>query len=283
VKPLRTAYDYKVICYPNGTIQIRHYDKYMTHVLTDKMLGYEAHPFGYDEDIIFNPFDFHECKEVDKFKSKSKSLSTDDARQRSYARTRQAIFTYARCANWEWFITLTFASDKVDRYDFDECSKKARVWLNNVRRLYAPDLQYVLVPELHKDGAIHFHGVLSRCGDIPFTDSGKTDRKGNQIYNMDKWRFGWSTATKVKDINKVSKYIGKYVTKQLCDTVSGKQRYYVSQNLPLPKVETYFFGYDWDLDSVVGMICDKYNKTVAHVSSTKATEVYTKVDYVELI
>ena len=88
------------------------------------------------------------------------------------SRSKNKIHDLARSETWEYFVTLTYHSSKTDRYDYNECLKKCRVWLNNQRRSYAQDLAYIFVPEKHKDGAYHFHGLIANVGNMKFVDSG---------------------------------------------------------------------------------------------------------------
>lgn len=275
-----------MIEYPNGSIQLRYYsDPIQCKKPTDFYEVNERHnyiPEGYAE----NPFNGKLVK-VYQGKKDIKALADDIEaekeanRYRNANRTKQMVHQYARCYEWEWFITLTFSKEKVNRYDYDECSKKARQWLHNQRK-NAPDLKYLMVPEQHKDGAWHFHGLLADCGDMKFIDSGK--KQGNQvIYNMVKYQYGFTTATKVKSVERVSKYVGKYITKNICDLTFGRQRYFVSQNLPQPNVSTFYLPKDEDINDTFDMLCSSMGKKVAHVSdNTQAVNCYTHVTYLEL-
>lgn len=248
------GFNIKVIEYPNGSVQIRQYST---------PIGTNPKPKGHKQNIE---------DELDE----SRSLNNE---WRSASRTKQMIYQYARCGFWEWFITLTF-SNNVDRYNYDECNKLVRQWLNNQRKRYAPDLKYLIVPEKHKDGAWHFHGLLANTGNMTFKDSGHKV-KGDTIYNMTAYRYGFTTATKVKDIHKVSNYIGKYITKSLCDQTKGKNRYFVSKNMPLPNVTYYFVPPDTeDYEKFIGHYCEVNNRKVTHVTTTQAT--YTNTTYFEL-
>lgn len=150
-------------------------------------------------------------------------------------RTINNLYYDTRSNIWEWFVTLTFASEKVDRYNFDACTKKLQNWLIMCRRL-CPDMKYILVPELHKDGAYHFHGLFADCDGLGFVDSGHKDKGGKTIYNIGKYRLGFTTATKVQSTEKVSKYLTKYITKDLCAATFGKKRYWKSRNLEQAEV-----------------------------------------------
>lgn len=270
------AYNLKIIEFPNGEVQTRYYDKPM--VSTKEECMYE------DSNEIINPFDYSKTKRLEDIENKRELTpeEKENNRYRNFNRTKQMVFQYARCANWEYFITLTFSGDKVDRYNFDECSKKARAWLHNQRTRYAPDLMYLLVPEQHKDGAWHFHGLLANTGNMSFIDSGHKD-KGDIIYNMVKWQYGFTTATRVKDIHKVAKYIGKYITKSLCDITPGRKRYFPSHNLPMPKVSTMYIDSDDEYEKVMEMLEESLGKKIAHVSQTRASENYTQVIYTEMV
>lgn len=151
-------------------------------------------------------------------------------------RTINSIYEIARSNEWEYFLTLTFNPDKVDSFNYDEVSKKLSKWLNNFKNRFAPDLKYLVVPELHKSGRFHFHALLSNIGNAELVDSGKKDSSGNVIYNLGNYNLGFSTVTKIKDMKRCSSYIGKYITKDLCAVSENKKRYWSSKNLDRPKV-----------------------------------------------
>lgn len=150
----------------------------------------------------------------------------------SFNRTRNNLFYLARSNVWEYFITLTVNPAKMDRSNLVVCSKKVRKWFDNLKQRKAPDLYYLLVPELHEDGVNwHFHGLIGGCKGLNFVDSGLKTRKGQVIYNWEDYKYGWTTAIEVYDTAGASSYICKYITKDLCKIVSGRQRYWVSNNV----------------------------------------------------
>ena len=78
--------------------------------------------------------------------------------QRAARRARAALRDLALCNDFDCFVTLTLDGAQVNRYDPKQVIQKLNRWADNkVRR---DGLRYVLVPELHKDGAIHFHGFF---------------------------------------------------------------------------------------------------------------------------
>ena len=96
----------------------------------------------------------------------------EENKRRSVSRSKQTIYELARNGVWDWFVTLTFDGSKVDRYNYAEVTKKLSTWLNNLRKK-SPDLQYLFVPEQHKDGAYHFHGLVSNLENVKILDSVK--------------------------------------------------------------------------------------------------------------
>lgn len=153
----------------------------------------------------------------------------------SYRRTKRILYDILKSNRWEWFFTLTFNPDKVDSFDYIETTRKLSKWLNNMRRS-CPNMKYVVVPELHKSGRWHFHGLFSNVDNMVFVDSGKRDNKGRIIYNVGKYRLGFSTATQIDDVAKSITYVTKYVTKELCEVTYGKKRYWRSRNVDMPNV-----------------------------------------------
>lgn len=273
------AFNVKVIQYPNGEVQVR---RYSTPIERKEQNSYEKDmTFLYESELDFdmNPFTGIRPKEVESIDDLAK-IQEDNAR-RSFNRTIQRIYEYSRCVCWDKFITITFNPEKVNRYDYHECSKIVRQWLHNQRR-NAPDLQYLLVPELHQDGAIHFHGLLSNIGKMKFKDSGKRTKDKQPIYNMSAWSNGFTTATDVTNTHSVAKYIGKYITKELCSTTSGQQRYFVSQNLPIPDISTFIVDTDDDFNNLLETLNNSLSTETVHVSKPRRKNAFVDVDYYEL-
>lgn len=92
---------------------------------------------------------------------------------------------------------------------------------------------------------------------------------------MDDWKLGFSTATRVTDTYKVSNYVTKYITKDLCSVASGKQRYFVSKTIPKPKTFTALI----DLDKVGGFIQEVADSCGADLEYQKDVSGYLDVNY----
>lgn len=182
----------------------------------------------------------------------------------SRRRTIQAITGIALSNDWDWFVTLTLDPSKVDRYSYPEIAPKLSKWLDNARQRHARDLGYMVVPELHKDGAFHFHGLFNNCDGLDFRPSGKKDKKGRDIYNVGLYGLGWTTATRVEDSVSSALYLSKYITKDLCAVTFNKKRYWASRNLTRPQCE-YDLLLDEDRKTLEGILqgsCDRFGLSV---------------------
>lgn len=231
---LGEVYNCKVITYSlTGEQDIRIYKNPIVST-SSRSVPSESH---YDDYAFLGSCDetqvdidsFRLIRDVDLYK---KEMSV----KRSMRRTKGKVYDYARANVWEYFVTLTFNPNLVDRYDFDFCVSKMSQWLKDIRKRKCSDLKYIGVPEKHKDGAFHFHFLFSYIGDLELIDSGKKDN-GKVIFNLGNYKYGWSTATRVSDTSKVSNYITKYITKDLCSSTFGRKRYWNSRNLEVGEVK----------------------------------------------
>jgi hypothetical protein len=176
---------------------------------------------------------------------KDSQIVVDDEKEehgvfrQSANRTKQNIYEISRANIWDWFITLTFDRTKIDSSDYDSLIKTVGKWFNHVRSRKCPDMKYLIVPELHKDGMhYHFHGLLADCDGLQFVDSGIV-QDGKNVYNMPDFKFGFTTATRVEDTNRASSYICKYITKELEKNIKGKRRYMASRNCNRASIKEY--------------------------------------------
>ena len=152
---------------------------------------------------------------------------------RAVRRARAQVRDIALCTPFRWFVTLTLDAAKVDRYNMAEITRKLNHWLDNqVRRR---GLAYVLVPERHKDGAVHFHGFFNDA--LEAVDSGTISRPGRKspqrprsarqraewleagghiVYNLPGWSWGFTTAIALYgDYEAAVSYVCKYIGKDM--------------------------------------------------------------------
>lgn len=166
--------------------------------------------------------------------------------EQSLSRTRRTIHDYMLCNKWEMFCTFTFNGDRVDRYNLKECCKKIINVFDNYKQRYSPCFKYLIIPELHKDGAVHFHGVVSgiRPADITIPDYIWSSRKNKMIPNRKKYvdweyyssKLGFFNCSVIKKYGAFANYITKYITKDMLDMEKGCHMYYCSKNLVKPEL-----------------------------------------------
>lgn len=163
-----------------------------------------------------------------------------DGSPQSRRRAYKKVFDYAACNEdiFDLFVTVTLNKEKIDRYDIEKIYPKLKNWLSD--RVQRKGLCYILVPEYHEDGAIHFHGLINSSA-VQMQDSGKriwkrdTPSYGKKIYNITDWKYGFTTACYLNgDYSAVCKYITKYVLKQSEGGLIGGRYYYHGGDLKGP-------------------------------------------------
>lgn len=165
--------------------------------------------------------------------------------ERSMRRARAKLRDIARATPFSWFVTFTLDKERIDRYDVAAITAKLNVWLDN--RVRRRGLAYVLVPERHKDGAVHFHGLINEALDADMVPSGHRDKEGHEVFNLGSWGYGFSTAIRLYgDYRRAVGYVCKYIGKQT-EKIGGRW-YYSGGKLGQPKVER--FRAELDLDEL---------------------------------
>ena len=173
--------------------------------------------------------------------------------ERSMRRARAKVRRLALANEFRYFVTLTLDPAKVDSHDGAAVVKKLNAWASNA--VQRNGLRYILVPERHKKGGIHFHGFFSDA--LPAVDSGtirvpwaKKPRKprsaaeraewlaagGRIVYNLPGWALGFTTAMEIYgDYPAAVAYVCKYIGKE--GTKPAGRWYYSGGDLKEPPVE----------------------------------------------
>ena len=234
------------------------------------------------------------------------------SRAASLDRTRIRMHELLEMNTFDWFITLTFSKEKIDRYDDDAVMKAYEKYVRELSRRF-PELRYIAVPERHKKAnaegkrAFHFHllfgGITPR--QLGFRDSGKVscswakdgytspqrfeairgerelkETDGLPIYNVTTFVHGWTTATKIANREACNWYVKKYIEKNLGDSTGKYQkRFYYSRNLELPEVETMVLDPDFkkknehDPVDVDKLFAVRNHDYVIHADITRRNEI----------
>lgn len=190
----------------------------------------------------------------------SESIDNDTAHEnktRSLRRSMQAIYDIVYSWEWEWFVTITFDKQKVNRYNYDQVLKKITKQLDNIKQRRCPNLVYIIVPEPHKDGAWHFHGLFTNTEGMDIIKTEFKDKQRRRVYNVEDLTLGFTTATKVTDTLRAATYVTKYVSKAIEEghLEEGRQRFMATKNASRVQIE-----YECLTDIAVQTILSRYGQ-----------------------
>lgn len=145
------------------------------------------------------------------------------------SRAKAKVFEYAYCNDFEYFVTLTIDSTKYDRSNLKVYKKDLTKFLQNYNRINHTKVEYVLIPEKHKDGNWHMHGLIKGIpkNHLVINEHGYLD----WYYYRD--RFGFISLDKIRSNEACCKYVTKYINKDLEESVKGinEHLYYCTQGL----------------------------------------------------
>lgn len=170
--------------------------------------------------------------------SKAEAQEYDAKLSNALSRARCAAREYALCNKWEYFVTLTIDGQRWNRYSFKDFLKEFMQWIQNENKKGA-HIRYILVPEFHKDGAVHLHGLMSGITEAPqlpgtpLSVGRRDDGSRYPCWPAYSLRYGFSTVERVRDLVAVGFYITKYMTKAMSDLAAfkGVHTYYHSRGL----------------------------------------------------
>jgi len=154
------------------------------------------------------------------------------------------------CNKFDYFCTFTYNPDIIDRHDYSACKKKITQLFNNYKKRYSPDFRYIIVPEFHQDGAVHFHGLVSGIRPVdlvvPEYIYVRDDRIGKlkRIKNKNRYvdwpyysdKLGHFSCSKIKHYEACALYITKYITKDLAGMGAGTRLFMSSTGLNRPEL-----------------------------------------------
>lgn len=152
--------------------------------------------------------------------------SNEDKLTNNLVRAKNRIIDIGLANDFTYYFTITF-KPLYDRYNLFEVYNAFKNKIKHMRRLCGHRIDYLIVPEQHKDGAWHFHGFLTcDINDFLFT---------NKHGHLDISNFcdlGWVNVQVIKDKVRISHYITKYIAKNLGKSIAlQKHCYYASTGL----------------------------------------------------
>lgn len=205
--------------------------------------------FGYGENkrikLIHMNVLRNEGVEDENDKGKVRGVNSEKLEE-SICRTRSKIFELAFCNPWSWFFTGTLDPKKYDRTDLKKFHSDLTNWLRQYNRYHGTQIKFLLIPELHSDGkSWHMHGFfydlpqehLTRfqIGDRMGKALAEKVKNGDEVYSWSAYqkKFGFCDLEPIRNAEAVSKYITKYISKNLATSVTelNAHMYYHSRGL----------------------------------------------------
>lgn len=125
------------------------------------------------------------------------------------------------------FVTFTYTENQSD---INIAWKDWRRFVRRFSKSYHATLNYVVVVEFQKRGAVHFHALLFNLPDV-FTN----ERETRRIAHL--WTHGFVDDKKIDEIHSISAYITKYLSKDANDLrVKGRKFYACSRSMKRPTI-----------------------------------------------
>lgn len=154
-------------------------------------------------------------------------------------RAKNTVLEYALCNDFTHFITCTIDSSKYARDDLQTFYSDFSRFIRNIRVYYNCDIKYIFIPELHSDKKNwHLHGLISGIPDNQLFDFSpdlhplRLCNKGYKYWGKYEKKFGFCSLGLIKSTSAVSRYIIKYITKDLgLNIPKGSHLYYCSNGL----------------------------------------------------
>ncbi|MBE5850167.1 MAG: hypothetical protein E7298_08430 [Lachnospiraceae bacterium] len=179
-----------------------------------------------------------------------KNSVNEDKLKNNLVRARSKILEYALCNEWEWYFTATIDGKKYNRTDLKRYRNDFTRFLQRFGRQNRLTIQYLIIPELHKDGkSWHAHGFIKGLP-VEYLSEFKYNRKlpkyiktrlnyGYKLYEFRPYseRFGFNDFERIRDLKRSASYITKYITKDLGRSVSelGLHTFFASKGLKTAK------------------------------------------------
>lgn len=194
------------------------------------------------------------------------------------SRARRTVLELGLCNDWKYFATFTIAKEKHDRKDLQTFHTRFLQWLRDMRKKY-PDvpIRFVLVPELHKDGSWHMHGLFSDITPLLISFKELADRGENVPWKLVKngyynWqdyqkKFGFCSFGVIRSKVGAGVYITKYISKSISESpVSvGLHLYYASRGLNRAQFHGDIYGHCGYLDKFLTNHYDFCSTGMTHV------------------
>ena len=192
--------------------------------------------------------------------------------------------------DFDWFWTITFDKQKIDRRNEEAVFNCYVKYIDNLKHQF-PSFSYMTFPERHDDGCFHLHMLVAGLTpkQMGLVNSGKVcchwatkrvdfhtrekigycsreyfektkhlhelkETDGETIYNATSFSYGFTTVSRIVSRERCNSYVKKYVEKALGSTTKFKKRFYYSKNLKVPTIVKKLIGADFE--EPINLKCD---------------------------
>ena len=159
-------------------------------------------------------------------------LKEDEKRLENLARARRTVRDLILCNRFDYFCTFTFDKEKIDRHNYKECKRKLARFFDNYRQRLSPSFRYLVVPEFHVDGAVHFHGMVHGIRELDLF----VNEHGYLDWKQYRDAFGFFSCSKVLHYEACAAYVSKYITKDMITVGKGQRLFMASAKLHRPEL-----------------------------------------------
>lgn len=192
----------------------------------------------------------------------------------SLRRTKILMNMLLQMNDFDWFATLTFDKEKIDRTNDELVYNAYKKYINNIKH-QVPNFGYLTVLERHEDGFIHFHMLINGISvkQLGLVNSGKvccswaiknkvaskeyfektkhlhelSKTDGEPIYNITSFPYGFTTVSRIVSRERCNTYVKKYINKDIGkSTEVFKKRFFYSRNLKVPSIVDRLIGADFE-------------------------------------
>ena len=189
----------------------------------------------------------------------------DNKLDSNFSRARSMVLQYALCNKWDFFFTGTLNPDKWTRDSLSPFMVTLSQWVRDMRKSYGWKFDVLLVPEHHKDGSWHVHGLIAGLPSFAYGRFVQLDLREvglgwlyplklvkGDFYNWYDFadKFGFCSLAPVRDPVATAFYITKYISKDLSQRAGdvGQHLYFHSRPLKQACKASDVYIYNHELD-----------------------------------
>lgn len=216
----------------------------------------------YYTDFLYRVVKFKRAADGIRVRDREEDECSLDKFSQSYCRARSMVLQYSLCNKWDYFITITVNPERFNRWGLDEIYKYMSQWFRDYYKKYGCKIRYVLVPEHHKDGAWHFHGLISGISPshitsfVPGIHPQKLIAAGYKNFSRLAHSVGYVSLSELRNPVGAAFYVTKYITKDHARSGFYEHLYYCSRGLSTARAVADCYTYEPTLENSLEFDCD---------------------------